>query len=122
MAHTLRVDGAILRLELRDSISRAELAEALAAVDDLEQTFARVPDRIIDLTHVTDGDGDYQSVAALSTRRNERQYANRFRSAIIAPSDMAFGVARMFQTLISNPSIDLEIFRTERDAIAWLAK
>jgi len=122
VGHHVHVDGTILRLELHDAVSREELREALAALDRLEREFPRIPDRIIDLTRVVGGDGDYPTVAAVTGQRNQREYPNHFRSAIVAPSDMTFGVARMYQTLISNPSITLEIFRSARDARAWLAR
>jgi hypothetical protein len=122
VGYQVHVDGAFLRLEFFDAISREELREGLAALDHREQEFVRIPDRIIDLARVTGGDGDYPTVAAVTGQRNQRVYPNPFRSAIVAPTDLAFGVARMYQTLISNPSIELEIFRSERDARAWLAR
>jgi hypothetical protein len=40
--------------------------------------------------------------------------------AIIAPQDLTFGLFRMFATYREEEDIDLNVFRTEIEAVAWL--
>ncbi len=43
------------------------------------------------------------------------------RRAIVAPSDVAFGLSRMFSTHAAGAGQNVEVFRTEDEAEAWLA-
>ena len=45
---------------------------------------------------------------------------NKVRSAVFAPSDYQFGMARMFQELNFNPNIELRIFRDKAEALEWV--
>lgn len=42
------------------------------------------------------------------------------RCAVLAPSDLAFGIARMYQLGTSPEAIDLQVFRDLRSALSWL--
>jgi hypothetical protein len=49
---------------------------------------------------------------------SEQPYSHDARRAVVAPSNLNYGVSRMFQTLQANPQI--EVFRTLEEARAWL--
>lgn len=40
--------------------------------------------------------------------------------AIVAPTDVTFGVSRMYQTLRSEAPYEISVFRTREEALAWL--
>lgn len=42
------------------------------------------------------------------------------RCALVAPKDLTFGIARMHQSFINTPALDIEVFRRIEDALAWL--
>lgn len=78
---------------------------------------------LIDLSQVEDFDVDFKKVWAAMRMTNDQPSADRpqTRSVVIAPDDMVYGMARMYQTLAENAgSTRLEIFRTEADALAAL--
>jgi hypothetical protein len=61
-------------------------------------------------------------LAALSTRMDAAQGESRF--AIVAPGDLAFGLARMYQVyreLEGGGRKQVCVFRTREDALAWLS-
>jgi hypothetical protein len=41
--------------------------------------------------------------------------------AIVAPTDVVFGLARMFQMMSEGRGNHIEVFRGMDDALAWLA-
>lgn len=43
------------------------------------------------------------------------------RCAVLAPLDLAYGVARMYQMGASSEAVDLQVFRDLRSALTWLA-
>lgn len=42
------------------------------------------------------------------------------KSASVAPSKVSYGYAKLFQELNRNPNLEMQIFRTEKQALAWL--
>lgn len=46
---------------------------------------------------------------------------NEGKMAILAPTDLAFGMARMFQSYHDAGAIEVQVFRTAHEARAWLA-
>ena len=43
------------------------------------------------------------------------------RCAVLAPFDLAYGIARMYQMGTSPEAVDLQVFRALRSALGWLA-
>lgn len=44
----------------------------------------------------------------------------RARVAVVAPSDVSFGLARMLEMSAEHPNLDVGSFRQVADAVAWL--
>jgi hypothetical protein len=44
----------------------------------------------------------------------------RQRCAVVVASDVAFGLARMYEMLLKDTPIDLEFFRDAEEAMSWL--
>lgn len=42
------------------------------------------------------------------------------RCAVLAPFDLAYGIARMYQLGTSSEAVDLQVFRDLRGALSWL--
>ena len=74
---------------------------------------------LLDLDGATDvkiSNAEVRRVAAVDTRRPERIV----RMAILAQRDVGFGLARMYQTLTSEMSTEVQVFRSRDEALAWL--
>lgn len=97
---------------------------------DAYETLLRDPsydpavDDLIDLRGVTHmgvtGAGLHRLIALYDDRESD---GFRTRAAILAPTDVLYGVSRMFQTLRGDANPDeVEVFRTEGEALSWLAR
>lgn len=80
-------------------------------------------DYLIDLSDIIDIESDFPRVQYMVARLAPL-YANRAPNAltaIFAPGDIAFGVARMYQSLNSVEGFEnVSIFKTMAEATAWL--
>ena len=47
-------------------------------------------------------------------------YSPESKRAFVAPSDLQYGIARMFQILRDDRPETIQIFRTREEAVAWL--
>ena len=83
-------------------------------------------DELVDMSLVTDvvasGDGA-RDLAALSATMDDKDTTSRF--AIVAQTDIAFGLGRMYQTyraLDRRSTKEVGVFRTMREALAFLRR
>ena len=121
MPFHIQGDVQITRIILSGQFTLAEISDLGRELERVEAGFEKIPDRLTDLSAIENSGFDYPTLERLSAEHRDRAYRNRFRSAIVAPRPLDFGLARIFQTLSSNPMVDLQIFRTQAEAEAWLA-
>lgn len=82
-------------------------------------------DELIDMTLVTEiasaSSTRVRELAELGARMDDKQSSSRF--AIVAPTDVAFGLGRMFQTyreLDRRSTKEVGVFRTMEEAVTFL--
>jgi len=119
MPFRIETESPFLRIVAEGRLTGADLADLLGEVERLEQGLQRIPDRVLDLSAVS-VDTNFRAMLELASRRVSRVFPNSFRAAIVAPTPAVMGFARMFQTLNTNPQIELRIFDTRESAEAWL--
>jgi hypothetical protein len=102
------------------AIGDRELIEAYEAL--MSPEYDASLDDLIDLsrvTHMTVTSAGLHRLIALYEERAET--GHRTRNAIIAPTDVLYGVSRMFQALRGDAQLDeLEVFRVREDALRWI--
>jgi len=116
----VRFEGEILRITFSGALSQEDLSELTQSVMALEQQSAVIPHRITDMRPATGMNIDFHSVYELARLRRATRFPNTFKSALIASDLVHVGFARMFQTLNDHPSIFIEIFPDEPQALAWI--
>lgn|GEM_PF-636591 len=102
-----RVVATVFSGKLTDS-DVGELIEQLRKDPAYDPNF----DELIDCSAVT------ENQVSQKTLGSEQPFSISARRAVVAPSNVNYGVSRMFQTLQANPHI--EVFRTIEQARAWL--
>ena len=60
------------------------------------------------------------STAALGELARSRSFSGSTKRAVVAPSDVLYGVARMFQSMHEAAPEEFQIFRTVGEAKHWL--
>lgn len=121
MPFQIQGDAQIIRIILAGELTIEEISNLGRELARLEAGFEKTPDRLTDLSAVEKGEFDYATLEGLAQRSRSRVYPNRFKSAIVAPQPLQFGLSRIFQTLSDNPTINLQVFRTRAEAEIWLA-
>ena len=95
-----------------------------ADIEAHQQSLQKDPDfdpeysQIADFSHVTSFDLSGEDIRALARRSVFSSHAHR---AVIAPSDLGFGLARMFEMLRENDGeMGIRVFRTLEEALEWV--
>lgn len=101
-------------------LTPAEFRAGLTSFTAREATLNPVPDRFADLTGLTKFEVNFLDIEQFAKARKSTKFPNPFKSAIIAPSEVQFGYARMFQTLNDHPQIDVRVFRNRMEACQWV--
>lgn len=117
----MRLEDDVILVEFRDEVSRHDLLTAMVEVGRIETTLDFAPARLIDLTRVASCNIRYPEVSDHADSRQKRTYPNRYRSAIVAREPVAYGLARMFESLHDSPFVEMRIFAERSAAESWLA-
>lgn len=107
-------------LDLRGSLDPAEAASALRSIIT-HPDLPMAPNGIIDTTELVDLNlqaRDVRDLAAMAELSDERWRGGRW--AVIAPRDLVYGMARMYQMIRSNAPYEIGVFRTREEGVSWL--
>lgn len=110
----------LIRVTFAGVLTGGDLAYVASAGDDIEGGLDPVPNRLSDLTNVTEMQVAYPDVKGLADHRRVLRFPNAFKSAIVVRTPVQMGMARMFQTLNDSPQITIQIFEDEAAALDWL--
>ena len=86
---------------------------ALRADPEFDREFSQ----LADLRDVTAFEVDYR---AISSEALLETFAHTARRALIAESDVGFGLSRMYASYADSASQNVQVFRTQHDAEEWL--
>lgn len=115
------VERNLVTLELRD---RLGLDQAATVLKDLiaDDRLRPGPSGLIDTTELVGLDLvalDIRQLASIAEQADALWEGGRW--AVVAPRDLVFGMARMYQLIRSGAPYEIEVFRTRDDALSWLA-
>ncbi len=113
------IDG-ILRIRFPEVITSKELVKLNEELSSVEKAYAIIPHRLSDFRPITSADVNFDYMFSFAKHRAARIFSNSFRSALLVGNSYQFGLARMFQTLNDNKSIEIEIFYEESKALDWI--
>lgn len=107
----------------RGPITDRELLEAYELLLG-DPTYDASMDDFIDLREVTHMGVTSSGLHRLITMFEERDSPGfPTRSAILAPTDVLYGVSRMFQTMRGDePPDEIEVFRSLEETLCWLER
>ena len=120
MPFDLKTENGILYFAFRGEFNLADLRNGAEAASQIEAEAAISPDRIIDISAVESMNLNFADMQALVKLRRAAPLKNNVKSAIVALTPVQYGFARMFQTILENPKITVEIFMDQDSARAWI--
>lgn len=119
MAYEVRVDSERRVVEIKATGTVTD-----ADVRGMDERMRNDPSIAPDFNQLFDASG--VSVVTLSSKEiremsaREPFFATSSRRAIVAPDDLGFGMARMFELSRGEQAGEIRVFRTRREALAWL--
>jgi hypothetical protein len=119
MAVSVEYKDSIICVEFSGSLSCADLVNGIEQVEAIEERLDVIPSRVTSVS-VTEIQIEFDDLLALTSLRRAMRFPNRFKSALVVGNEAQTGFARMFQTLNTNPQIDIRMFHDRESALAWI--
>ena len=120
MPYDLQIADRLLRLTFHGNITSADLARLSGELADAESQSEVSLNGFADLSAAVGVNLDFDQMLVFAEKRRVTPLKNRVRTAIVAPKDIQFGFARMFQTLNTHPKVTVKVFRDAPSAMQWL--
>jgi hypothetical protein len=108
----------IVEVTLSGFIAIIDLSDIAGALDDIDRATPGL-NRLVDTSGVTGVGLGFTTMMRFAEERARWSPAEHVRTAIVAPSDQAFGFGRMFQELLQQ-RITVRVFRDRGEALEWL--
>jgi hypothetical protein len=109
-----------VRLIFTGDITPLDLVALDADMAALARNRPVVKHTLADFSQVVDYAITYADMLTYTERRRTQRFANSIKSAVVASHPVQVGFARMYQTLNTNPQVEIQIFATLAEAEAWL--
>ena len=119
MSFVVELTGDVICITAHGKINWEDISGLGPSLKRIEDELPKAPNRVMDLSASTGADLDFHAVSSFTRMRNQTVLKNPVRVAIIAPSDLQFGMARMFQSMIANPHFNFCTFRNPEEAWNW---
>lgn len=121
MPYSIETKGELIEVTYRGALTRKDIrdvmTDSLRAVDGQ----AKVADRIEDLRKVTEVSVGFADLWGVAQDVQNVQIPRVVKAAIITSGLVQYGIARMFQAILSHPQIKIEVFSNEEEAHQWLS-
>lgn len=103
-------------------------AAGAVSLDDIMSYYAEVENMSIDpqysvLADFTEADTNlsYEDVSRMASRRRSVSCeAQSMKIAVVAKADLVFGIARMYDAILSDECFEVSAFRDRAKALQWL--
>ena len=116
MTSEIDVDRRLVRTRLVGAVTVAEVEEHNRALA-LDPKFKPQFEQLVDLSGMT---AILYDLAAVRKSAGEHVFSPGVRRALVATSDAAFGMSRMFAMQSESEGQRIEVFRDMKEAEAWL--
>jgi len=109
-----------IRIRLFDTVTSQDFAQCIAEVYKIEAECIDIPDRILDIRDVSDFELHFSTMFPFTEARKKMVLPKDIKTAIIVNQPLQIGLARMYQSLNTNPRVSIQIFSTLADAESWV--
>ena len=116
----LQIRDRLIEVTFLGNITGLDLQQQIETLRDLESRLEVSPDRVTDLSAACDAELPASDVVLFAEERDVAKLKNKIKSAIIAPSPIQYGLARMFMACNKNPAIEIRLFREASSAYDWI--
>ena len=120
MAYEILQQAGVIRIRFLNDVVPADLLTLGTVMDRIDEKLPADPNRLVDLADTQGEQIDFSRIVAFADSRKVRRLRNPIRVAMVARAPLQFGVARMFQSLFSNPQMELRVFRELAAAESWV--
>jgi len=121
MAFNAQIESGIALVTLAGELTVADMAAVAKWLDLLDRTMAVSPHRLYDISAVEELQINFTELHQHAATRRAVRLHNDVKAAVVARTEVHYGVGRMFQILNEQPQVTIAVFRSFAEAREWLA-
>ncbi len=120
MPFEVEFQNGIIEAAFTGQVDLSQILALIQRVEEIEAACPISPNRICVLAEDMLVGFAFMDMEAVAKRRRETRLKNAVRTALVASTPQHYGFARMFQTLNSNPQIEIRISNDIVTARRWI--
>lgn len=120
MPYHFKIEHSYAAIELYGEVTSDDLSEIIGRFRDIESKTGVAPHRVADFSKAGEIKMNFAEVDHYVDVLKAKKWNNDAKSAIVARTDLQFGVARMFQSLAENSQVEVRIFSDPDAAVRWV--
>ena len=116
MSHTIEKSPELIKVTYSDTLTNDDINGVIKnAVSNLEFT-----DRIEDMRKLEKVNIGFKELLFFTEGLQKMELPHPVKSAILTGNTLQYGIARMFQTILSHPQMKIKVFTDEEEARSWI--
>lgn len=121
ITYTIRTDLKLIIIKHSGSVPDEEFLQAYKQLA-LDKNFDITYDRLIDLRNTDSHVRSAEALGKLAKASEQRHVGTNPapKTAVLAPKDLSYGLARMYSALSSDTNRELAVFKSVEEVLAWL--
>ena len=122
MAYSIDTTHPIWRVTFSGALTSDDIRNILNDARSIEKAAPVPRDRIVDCRSLQSIEIGYSEFSYFASERRKDNFDRPIKTAIVTGNRFQYGFARMFQSLLEHPQIEVAIFDDENKALAWLSQ
>ena len=122
MSYTIDVQNKIRKVVCRGSLASQDLPELMEKLHAVRERSPQAMAILADLTGLSEIEIDISSLENFATGLLRLTLPENFKIAFVANNLIQYSYAESFKILLDQPHIEVQVFRSERDAHTWLSE
>lgn len=120
MGYVIDLSQHVWRITFSTTLTNEDIALLAKDSARLDASQPVVPNRLVDLRQLEAISIGFLEMSRFTEQRKAAKLPNNVKSGFVTNSPIQVGFARMFQTLLDHPQIEVRIFNDEKAALEWL--
>jgi hypothetical protein len=117
MSHSIEKSTELTKITYWGTLTNDDIEGVVKnAVDNLE-----LSNRIEDMRNLHDVSIGFKELLSFTQILEKMEIPQTVKSAILTGSPLQYGIARMFQTILSHSQMKIQVFTDEEKARSWLS-
>jgi hypothetical protein len=122
MSYSIETNTKFVRVTYSETLNVNDIHGVLRDALIIDGKELKLINRIEDMRKLDGINIGFNELRGFTDNLRTIQLTRIVKSAILTGNSLQYGIARMFQTILEHPQMDIKIFSHEEEAVNWLSR